>query len=135
VDGVTADEVVESYAASWARGEPDVAFALYADDIVLRLPGRSPEAGEHLGRDAVISCIRRLLTRTDEMRVEIEVVDRLVSGDRVALLLRERVRRGEAELDIRRVNVYDVRDGRIARIDVFEGDQYAVDEFFAPSQP
>jgi hypothetical protein len=34
-------------------------------------------------------------------------------------------------LDIRRANVYRVRDDRIVEIWIFEHDQYAVDEWFA----
>lgn len=50
-------------------------------------------------------------------------------GDRVALLLRERLHGGRGELVLRRANVYTVRDGRIAEIRIFEHDQYAVDAY------
>jgi ketosteroid isomerase-like protein len=125
-----ADEVLRSYAAAWERGDREAAFSHYAADVVMRLPGRSPEAGAHRGRTAVVACIRRLLERVDGLEVEVEVLDRLTSGERVALLLRERARRGGETLDIRRVNLYRVRDGRIVEIDVFEADQYQVDAFF-----
>jgi uncharacterized protein (TIGR02246 family) len=122
--------VLDEYAAAWARGDPETAFSFYADDVVMRLPGHGSLAGVHDGRAAVIAAIRALLARTDGLPVEVEVIDRLVSPDRVAMVLRERATRGQEHLDLRRVNVYRVRDDRIVEIDVFEADQYDVDAFF-----
>ena len=127
---MTADEVMRAYAEAWARGESDTAFGFYADDVVMHLPGRGGLAGSHAGKPAVVAAIRALLARTDGAEATVDVQDRLVSEDRVALVLREVVTRGGRTLDLRRVNVYRVRDGLIADIDIFEADQYEVDEFF-----
>jgi hypothetical protein len=48
----------------------------------------------------------------------------------VALVLREVVQRGDERLELRRVNLYRVIDSKIAAIDIFEANQYDVDEFF-----
>lgn len=124
------DEVMAAYAAAWERGDPEAAWVLYADDVVMRLPGRGSLAGVHEGREAVVAAIRALLARTSTSSVDVEVLDRLASGERVALVLREAVVRGHERLELRRVNVYRVRDGKIIEIDVFEANQYDVDEFF-----
>jgi len=121
---------MDAYAGAWGRGDPEAAFTWYADDVVMRLPGRGSLAGEHRGREAVIATIKALLARTDGLPAEVEVLDRLTSPERVALLLREAVSRGDERLELRRVNTYRVRDGRIVEIDIFEAHQYAVDEFF-----
>ena len=125
-----ADQVMQEYAAAWSRGEPESAFAFYAEDVVMRLPGRSALAGEHRGKPAVVEAITALLARTDGLPVTVEVLDRLVSENAVALMLREVASRGEQTLELRRVNVYRVRDGQITDIDIFEADQYEVDAFF-----
>ena len=125
-----AGAVLDAYAAAWGRGDPEAAFEYYADDVVMHLPGRGSLAGHHRGREAVIAAITALLRRTDGLPVEVEVIDRLVSPDRVALLLREAASRGSEELDLRRVNVYRVAGGKITDIEIFEADQYDVDEFF-----
>ncbi len=125
-----ASAVLDEYAAAWGRGDPEGAFTFYADDVVMHLPGGGSLAGTHRGREAVVSAIRALLDRTDGLPVEVEVIDRLTSRDRVALLLREATTRGADQLEIRRVNVYRVRDDQIIEIEIFEGDQYAVDAFF-----
>ena len=125
-----AEAVLEAYAAAWERGDPEGAFEIYADDVVMRLPGRGSLAGTHQGREAVIAAIRALLDRTDDVPVEVEVLDRLTSADRVAMVLRESTSRGADHLELSRVNVYRVRDDRIVEIEIFEANQYEVDEFF-----
>lgn len=127
---MTPDDVLAAYGAAWAEGDAPRAWGFYADDVVMRLPGRGPLAGSHVGRDAVIAAIEALLARTDDASAEVEVIDRLASADRVALLVREVVVRGDARLELRRVNAYRVRDDKITEIDIFEADQYEVDEFF-----
>ena len=97
----------------------------------MRLPGRSPLAGDHSGRVAVVAAIQALLDRTSDNSATVEVLDRLTSGDRVAMVLRETVVRGASRLELRRVNIYRVEGGKIAEIDIYEADQYEVDEFFA----
>lgn len=124
------DEVIAAYSAAWERGEPEAAWAFYADDVVMRLPGRGSLAGAHVGRDAVIAAIRALLDRTSTASAEVDVLDRLVSADRVALVLREAAIRGDEHLELRRVNVYRVVGDKIVEIDIFEANQYEVDQFF-----
>lgn len=129
-DDVEPMEVMAEYAAAWERGDPEAAWEFYADDVVMRLPGRSGLAGVHAGRDAVVATIRGLLDRTSTVSAEVAVLDRLVSGNRVALVLREAVVRGGQRLELSRVNVYRVENDKITQIDIFEADQYEVDEFF-----
>jgi ketosteroid isomerase-like protein len=125
-----ADEVMTAYAAAWERGDPQGAWEFYAENVVMRLPGRGSLAGTHSGRAAVITAIQALLARTSDLAAEVEVLDRFVSADRVALLVREAVSRGHERLELRRVALYRVRGDRIVDIDIFEADQYEVDEFF-----
>lgn len=122
--------VLAAYAAAWQSGDTQKAWSFYDDDVVMHLPGRGGLAGVHSGRAAVIATIQALLDRTSDSTAEVEVVDRLVSGDRVAMVLREAVTRDGERLDLRRVNVYRVADGRIVDIDIYEAHQYDVDAFF-----
>jgi len=126
---VTAPAVIRRYLAAMERGDRDAALGFYADDVVMHVPGRSAYAGERRGRDAVLAYLRAALTRAEE-GVDVELIDMLTGdGDRVALLLRERLRGAGSELVLHRANVYTVRDGKIAEIRIFEHDQYAVDAF------
>jgi ketosteroid isomerase-like protein len=123
-------EVMTQYAAAWERGDAEAAWHFYAEDVTMTLPGRGSLAGTHRGRANVIAAIRALLARTGDLSAEVEVIDRLTSKDRVALMLREAVSRSEASLELYRVNVYRVLNGKIAQIDIYEANQYEVDEFF-----
>jgi uncharacterized protein len=116
-------------AAVQARDRP-AAFSLVADDVTVRVPGRSALAGEHHGREAFVAYVEAALARAHGAEVDVELVDMLVSDERVALLVRERFGRGDDAVEIRRANVYTVRDDRIVEIWIFEADQYAVDELF-----
>jgi ketosteroid isomerase-like protein len=129
MSAVRAREVIGEYLAAMERGDREAAVALYADDVVMHVPGRSPFAGERRGREAVLAYLRAAAERAVG-GIEVELVDLLAGGgDRVALLLRERLRGARGELILRRANVYTVRDGRISEIRIFEHDQYAVDAY------
>lgn len=123
-------DVMAAYAGAWQAGDAERAWTFYADDVAMHLPGRGTLAGEHRGRAAVIAAIQTLLARTSDSAAKVEVLDRLVSGDRVAMLLRETVVRGDVRLELRRVNIYRVEGGKIVDIDIHEANQYEVDEFF-----
>jgi len=122
--------VMAAHAAAWARGDVDAVWAFYADDVVMTVPGRGTLAGLHEGRPSVMAAVEALLARTSDLSVDVEVLDHLASDDRVAVVIRQSVRRGDRTLEIRRVNLYRVKAGLIVAIDVFEGDQYEIDEFF-----
>ena len=90
---VRAREVIGEYLAAMERGDREAAVALYAADVVMHVPGRSAFAGERRGREAVLAYLRAALELAVG-GVEVELVDLLVGdGDRVALLLRERLPR------------------------------------------
>jgi ketosteroid isomerase-like protein len=124
---MAAEEVMESYVAAARRGDFDAAFAMFAEDIVFRIPGRSSFSGEHRGREAAMAYINAARARSAEHEVEVEVVDALTSADRFALIVVERFHRGGEILEIRRANVYRVRSEEIDEIWIFEGDQYEAD--------
>src|SRR4051812_34239073 len=121
------------YLAAMESGDRETAFAFYADDLVAHVPGRSSLAGVLHGREAFAAYVRDVVARVDE--IELELIDVLAGAERVALLVRERLRGPTGEIEIRRANVYRIRDGRIAEIWIHEADQYAVDEFLAASVP
>lgn len=127
---MNADRVMIEYSAAWARGDIEAAERFYSDDVVMRVPGRGDLAGTHEGKQAVIAAIDAVLARTTGLSVQVDVLDRLSSSDRIAVLMRQTSQRGETQLEIRRVNLYEVRDGLIVGIDVFEANQYEADEFF-----
>jgi ketosteroid isomerase-like protein len=123
---MSAADVMHRYLAAMQAGDRETAFGFYAEDLVAHVPGRSAFAGDLRGREAFIGYIRGVVARFE--RVEVDLIDMLVGDERVALLLRERLGGPDGDVEIRRANVYRVRDGRIVEVWIFEHDQYAVDE-------
>jgi ketosteroid isomerase-like protein len=121
------NEVIDRYVAAMRSGDYETGFGFFAEDVVFRVPGRSEWAGEHRGRDAAVAYIRNALEMAHQGEVELELIDRLTSDERVALLVRERFKRPEGDIVIRRANVYRIRGEEIAEVWIFEGDQYEVD--------
>jgi ketosteroid isomerase-like protein len=124
---MTPRQLMTEYLTAARRGDWDTAFGYFADDMRIRIPGRSPWAGERQGKQHAVAYIQSARERHDG-RIELELVDMLAGDERVLLLVRERFYRDGAPVDIRRANVYSVRDDKIVAIAIFEGDQYAVDE-------
>jgi ketosteroid isomerase-like protein len=124
-------QTIEQYVAAARSGDWDAAFAFYAADVRFRIPGRSSFAGDHSGRDRAIAYIEHARALSDAEDVEVEVVDVLAGRERVALLVHERFHRASGTVDIRRANVYRVRDGQIVEVQIFEADQDAVDALFS----
>ena len=80
--GITPRELMSDYVDTVRRGDWQTAFGFFADDIVLRIPGRSELSGERRGRDPTIA--------------NIETVRERFHGDR-------------DPTEIRRANLYRVR--------------------------
>jgi ketosteroid isomerase-like protein len=120
-------ELMNDYIDAARRGDWDHNAGYFAEDILLRIPGRSELAGEVRGRETALRYIETARARSHRHDVELEVVDMLTSEERVALIVRERFHTGDGQVDIRRCNVYRWREGQITEIWIFEADQYAVD--------
>ena len=121
-------EVMRRYAAAAQRADWQAAYGFFAEDVVAHVPSRSRLAGELRGRAAVIGYIEAARAKSRGADVQVEVVDTLASEERVMLIVRERFAREAGDVEIRRANVYTVRDGTIVEAWIFEADQYAVDE-------
>jgi ketosteroid isomerase-like protein len=123
--------LMSDYIACARTGDWETAYGFFADDIAIRIPGRSTMAGEHRGRDAARDYIESARALSTEHEVEVEVLDLLISDERAALLVLERFHGPDGPIEIRRCNVYRWEDGKIAEIWIFEADQHAVDALFA----
>jgi ketosteroid isomerase-like protein len=125
---MTPRELMTDYLAAAKRGDWDTAFGYFADDLLISIPGRSDFAGERRGKAAAVDYIQTVRERYRDGAIELELIDMLVSDERVALMVRERFRDGDGPpVEIRRANVYRVKDGRVVEVSIFEADQYVVD--------
>lgn len=126
---MSAADVMARYRGAAARGDFEGAFAMFADDVVFRIPGSSAWSGEHRGREAAMRYIDH--ARGLDPELSVRVIDALTSEDRFCLLVEEVFHRDGREVVIRRANVYRVRGEEIAEIWIFEGDQAEVDALLA----
>lgn len=126
-----AAQVMERYVDRVRAADFDGAFGMFAEDVVFRIPGSSPLAGEHHGREAAIGHLRKARELSHRAEIEVDVIDALVSEERFALVVAERFRTDDGPVEIRRANVYRVRGDEICEISIFEADQAAADALFA----
>jgi ketosteroid isomerase-like protein len=132
---MTPRELMTEYLAAARRDDWDTAFRYFAEDMVIHIPGRSAFAGDRVGKAAAVSYIQAIRNHYRHGNIELELVDMLSSDERVALLVRERFHGDGPPVEIRRANVYRVRDEQIVEISIFEADQYAVDELVREMRP
>jgi ketosteroid isomerase-like protein len=78
------------YLAAAKRGDWDTAFGHFAEDIAFHIPGRSAFAGDARGKDRAIAYVQSIRDHYRDGDIELELIDMLVSDERVALLVRER---------------------------------------------
>jgi ketosteroid isomerase-like protein len=125
---MTPRELMTEYLAAARRGDWETAFGYLADDLLIHIPGRSAFAGRQFGKAAAVDYIQTIRARYREGGIELEVIDMLCSDERVVLLVRERFHGDGAPVEIRRANVYRVKDEKVVEVSIFEADQYVVDE-------
>jgi ketosteroid isomerase-like protein len=109
---VTPRELMTDYLAAAKRGDWDTAFGYFAEDIVVHIPGRSAFAGDFQGKHVAVGYIRTIRDHYRDDEIELELIDMLVSEERVALLVCERFHGGGPPTEIRRANVYRVQGAR-----------------------
>jgi hypothetical protein len=128
-------ELLRRYSAALSAGQIAEVMPYYAEDLVLHIPGRSRHAGDYRGQGAVLEYYTRLFQDTEGRFESLGVDDILASDTHAVSLVRWRVSRGEQTIDIDRVVVYRIDDGKIVEIWVRDWDQYAYDELFTADGP
>lgn len=99
-------------------------------EVVLRVPGTHPLAGEHRGRAAFarFSQQTRALTVDGE---QIDILDILEGDDHTAVYCRVRAARDNgAELDNTTVHMLQIRDGVVTQAWLHNWDDVTVDRFW-----
>jgi hypothetical protein len=115
---------------AWQDGDLEGLLGAYADDVVFHYFGTTDVAGAHVGKAAAVEAMVTVSTRAQ--RELLEVVDVLVGDELGALVVRERLVRGEDEADVRRVLVYRVEGEQIVECWLHDEDQALIDRFWRP---
>jgi ketosteroid isomerase-like protein len=123
------EAAARAYAEAWQRGDAAAIFALYHDDFTLHYFGQSQFAGDHVGKAAAVAVLAKIQQLTN--RKLLEVHDVLAGDGHAAVIARESFERDGKTLEVRRILLYHVRDGKLAECWLYDEDQRAVDEFWA----
>ncbi len=114
----------------YAGGPVDPVAELLADDIVWHVPGTSPIAGDHRGREAVLAYFerrRKLADHTFVMHPKAVLED----GDAVVQLVEGEATIGGERRTWSTAGVYRIAGGRIAEVWLVPLDLAAFDEIWS----
>ena len=118
--------IVQEYYAQYAKGNLEGMRALMAPDVEWTIPGHHPLAGTKKGLTEIMAFFKQL----QKAGFKAEVLF-LGANDRYVVdVHRGWGSYGGDSLDLNWVLVYEIRDGKIARVQNFSGDQHAADAFF-----
>lgn len=105
-------------------------LALHTEDVVMHVPGTSPLAGDHRGRDGVAAVFQKEMSLLDGPP-EFETHDNLGSDAHAATLVTQRLQRAGRRYEGRQTLIAHVRDGLLSEVWFQPEDQAAFDAFFA----
>ncbi|GIF23671.1 ketosteroid isomerase-like protein [Actinoplanes tereljensis] len=119
--------VLQGYFDAMKAGGPPAAMPFYADDVILEVPGSHPASGTYHGHAGVGefgATMARLTGGTFRL-----VPDELLGGDEHVVTVATATANG---VSWRRLILSTVRDGKLATVRFFEGDQDLVDKALNP---
>ena len=124
-------EVVQQAMAAVRTGDTEGQQRLVAPDFVWHLPGSGKLGGDLHGAQAWAERLSTLLGAG----LQPQLLGMLEGGDHVAALQRNTASVDGHELDVQVVNLFTVRDGQVARLDTFFGDQPHAEAFWESVLP
>lgn len=129
------EELMRAYLDCWARDDVEGATEFWADDVVLHAYGHSPFSGTYEGKEAYRGYVKRLWDFTERSggkAILMKIYGNLADDVHAVNMIRVRYERpGKEPVELDRVTVFTLRDGKIAEEQVFDHDQDALDEFLS----
>ena len=126
-------DIVERFHAAFTGNDAAALSQLLADGVELHMTGRSPFAGSHKGRGAVLSFVRRLheLSGRTFRPLRGDSHDVMVSEHHAMLSDRFLAEREGRQLDTHVAFIVVTEDGKATLLLPYFYDQYAWDEFWS----
>lgn len=121
-------EIVQRMYECFNRGDMDtIRQEIFAPDLVWRLPGHHPLSGTKNGTEEVIAFFEQL----NKAGIQVDLSGINSWGENTVV----EVHRGHGQsngavLDALNCTHYQIRDNRIAEVQVYISDQHTVDQFF-----
>jgi len=127
MDPKSTEQLGEEFWLRLSAGDPALAD-LFHPDITLRPSGDSPWSGTFAGADVVVTYLIEVMTHFPLQSADL--VDMMISEQRVAYLLDLRIERSGREVRDRSIWLIEVRDGLVVDWELNDSDQYAMDAFW-----
>lgn len=116
---------------AFGRGDIQTASQMFADDIVWHQPGTGPLAGDHHGREKVLSFFAKLQEET-QGTFRTEIHDIVANDEHIVALMHATAQRKGRRLDQNLVNVFHVNsEGKVTERWLFPEDAAALDGFWS----
>jgi len=110
-------------------GDLDLLAVVMGHDVVWHEPGRSSLAGDYKGPEAVLGFLEQLKARSGGT-FKIEILDVLSEPERAVVLQRETATRNGKALDVIAAVDFEIHNGKITEVTVYQADTYQFDEFW-----
>lgn len=121
--------LMRRFSEARANGDREAITGCLTEDVVWRYPGRNPLSREYRGKEDVAGFFRRLQELTGgDFSSETERI--MVDGSAAFVHELPRGTRGEKSLEWRTLLMFQLRDGLIAEVDVFQNVQHELDEWW-----
>ena len=124
------EDLVRRGYAAFGTGDVATLRALFADDVVWHVGGRSPITGDYKGKDEVLGFFAQLAELTGGT-FRVDVHDVLANDELVVALTNGTAERGGKTLNDNGAQVFHVQGGKVTEQWFHPGDQTATDEFWS----
>lgn len=126
-------KLILDYFDAWARGDSDAAEEYWADDFVGFQAGHGVLAGYYHGRKEFHDGWIEGTLKLTGGRWKVESAEVILAGeDGVVVIADEWMERdGKGRIDTEKLVVYSIRDSKIKTCRMYDGDQGAIDDFYA----
>ena len=115
---------------AFAEGDAATSADTLHENVVWRIPGRNPLAGEFRGRAEALGALQRAVALTDGT-YRAELAWAVGDDEHVVASYRASGRRGEREIDMDQLLVIRIEDGRWADVQALPFDQHEFDAFWS----
>jgi hypothetical protein len=123
-------DTVQRYAAAFAEDHERAAIEFYTDDVLLRIPGRHPYAGEFRGRGSAVAALNALADATDGTFGPREVKDAAFTPAAAMVHVVMGATREGRTAEWERVILYRLSGQRIQEIAFFDFDLRPLERLF-----
>lgn len=124
------EEVMREAVGYFVKGDVESVMSMFADDVVLHIPGSTQVSGDHKGKEGFQAFLGKTMELTNG-QFQLTPHDILGSDEHAVGIYNIKATRDGKDFEWRHVNVYHIRDEKIAEIFYTPHDFPAWHEFWS----